>query len=214
MVKNGLFGAELQKSKKIRKSTIQPLIYFRKQKALKCNLFLKHYKTLLKSGIILSLLYICKGCDNFKKGQKWTCPGSNLWPSCKGHRTEQNCQNGLLQLFYALALMRCNSQSSHKQQNASLQSHPPFNPKKCNSINNRNAPRLSGKHRTLEGSPKINRCSTHIFCHSYSATAGCQTRKLSKSMVILTRSWRLLMAGNTKFYLFNATPKSRETTKI
>ena len=31
-------------------------------------------------------------------------------------------------------------------------------------------PRLSGKRPTLEGSPKINRSSTHIFCHGYGTT--------------------------------------------
>ena len=51
---NGLFGAELQSSKQNRKSTIEPHIYFRKQKALKYSINLKNYKTLLKSGIIFN----------------------------------------------------------------------------------------------------------------------------------------------------------------
>ena len=46
-------------------------------------------------------------------------------------------------------------------------------------------PRLSGKHWTLERSPKINRCSNHLLRHIYSTTAGCETRKLTKSKKIL-----------------------------
>ena len=74
MVKNGLFGAELQRSKKIRKSTLEPYICLRKKTALKCNLYLKNYKTLLKNVKFVPYYIFVKAAITAKKGQKWTVP--------------------------------------------------------------------------------------------------------------------------------------------
>lgn len=91
----------------------------------------------------------------------------------------KNDSKTTLKLFYAHALMGCNSRPSRR-----LFPYPTITPRECYSINrirhNRGKACLSGKRRALEGSPKIY-CGSTSFCHSYRTRTGSNTRKLSKS---------------------------------
>jgi len=79
MVKNSLLGAEIQSSKKIRKSTLEPhYICFRKETARKNNLYSKNYTT-LKSGKDFALPYsLAKAITTRQRGQKCALLVSDL----------------------------------------------------------------------------------------------------------------------------------------
>ena len=94
MVKNGLLGPEIQSSKKIGKSSLEPhFICFRRETARNNNLYSKNYKT-LKNGKDLDLLYsLAKAVITRKRGQKWTVLRSNL-------KLQKHDSRTTLELFY------------------------------------------------------------------------------------------------------------------
>lgn len=73
MVKNSLLGAEIQSSKKIQKSTLEPhYICLRKETARKNNLCSKNYTT-FKSGNDFAVPYsLAKAIITRQRGQKCT----------------------------------------------------------------------------------------------------------------------------------------------
>ena len=97
MVKNSLLGAEIQSSKKIQKSTLEPhYICFRKETARKNNLCSKNYTT-LKSGKDFALPYsLAKAIITRQRGQKCTL----LVADWKLQKHAKNDSRTAIELFY------------------------------------------------------------------------------------------------------------------